>query len=873
MRSIPLALFAALALASCKSKPIFVETDAGPLCEDNLELVNGTCMFVCHRDGDCMAGERCNLFSGQCEMKPPPPDAGPPPPMCTAGATRCTADKKGIETCEDTGTWMTTMTCPPPNGFCQDEKCLVCQPGVTTCDATDMTKLDVCKDDGSGVDVITCTSPATCQSNECRACAPNTYRCSPDGKSLQQCSKGSDITQTWTWTNIGDNFDGTCITGQCVVGGANGYQCVAPQCFPGQIQCKDMSTAQSCGMNGAWVDQPCTGTTQCQAGICVDECADAVNAKSYFGCDYWTTVLDNSVDPLFKGGVLTGQGAAGQTSEFAFVVANRSISPATVTITRYYNGTFETLPTVNVPGRNDAATKGVAVIRVPWQSISPDSNQVGISNSGKARYGYRLQSTKPLTVYQFNPLGAYIDSGSCNNANQCNATTQPDPNVQCNNRVCRYFAYSNDASLLLPAHILGTSYVTMTPDHAVYRPSGVTSNATQPPISNGAITIVATQDNTTVTIKASAKTTAGTLGSVAAINRGQSVVFSGLNSYDVLQVASDDPTDPVAPALNLPNSALGCGLNEFSALYPFNNDYFCRTDTADLSGSVITADKPIAVFGSSACTQFGPGDAACDKVEEMQFPFVTWGTNFVAVRSAPLRLTTGSFASTANAGPDYYKIVAGCPATTCPAGTLVQLHGAGTVVDADLSPSHCVSGSLAGNNCRIAGGNYIEFRSKTSFTITADQPVAVGQFFAGENATTGTTTAAEGDPSFIMLPPVEQWRTNYTILTAPGIKDNYLGLVMDATRVQSVTIDGTAVNGWVALTGTSFQTVNAPVSNGTHVVQVVPKATQPPLPDGGVYNQQPGAGVTVYGFDSYVSYGYTGGLDLQSIVTGINPGG
>jgi hypothetical protein len=525
---------------------------------------------------------------------------------------------------------------------------------------------------------------------------------------------------------------------------------------------------------------------------------------------------------------------------------------------------------VTVPGRNDAATKGVAVIRVPWQTISDNSNQTGISSSGKARYGYRLQSTKPLTVYQFNPLGAYIDSGSCNNANQCTATS--DPNAQCNNHVCRYFAYSNDASLLLPSHILGTSYVAMTPDHNVYRPSGPTSNATQPPISNGALTIVATQDNTTVTIKASAKTTAGTLGPVAAIARGGSAMYT-LNSYDVLQVASDDPTDPVLAALNLPNNALGCGLNEFSALYPFNSDYFCRTDTADLSGSIITSDKPISVFGSSACTQYGPGDAACDKVEEMQFPFVTWGTNFVAVRSAPLRLTNNAFASAANAGPDYYKIVAGCPSTTCPGGTLVQLHGAGTVVDADLSPSHCLSGSLAANTCHVAGGSYIEFRSKTSFTITSDQPIAVGQFFAGENATAGTTTAAEGDPSFIMLPPVEQWRTNYTILTAPGIKDNYLGLVIDSTRVQSVTVDGTAVTGWVALSGSNFQVVNAPVMPGTRVIQVIPKTVQPPLPDGGVYNQQPGAGVTVYGFDSYVSYGYTGGLDLQSIVTGINPGG
>src|SRR6267154_2321672 len=60
---------ALLALVACKTQHVYVAEDAGPECEDNLELVNGTCMFVCHRDGDCMAQEHCNLFTGQCEAR------------------------------------------------------------------------------------------------------------------------------------------------------------------------------------------------------------------------------------------------------------------------------------------------------------------------------------------------------------------------------------------------------------------------------------------------------------------------------------------------------------------------------------------------------------------------------------------------------------------------------------------------------------------------------------------------------------------------------------------------------------------------------------------------------------------------------------
>ena len=115
----------------------------------------------------------------------------------------------------------------------------------------------------------------------------------------------------------------------------------------------------------------------------------------------------------------------------------------------------------------------------------------------------------------------------------------------------------------------------------------------------------------------------------------------------------------------------------------------------------------------------------------------------------------------------------------------------------------------------------------------------------------------------ILLPPVEQWRSSYTVLAAPGIRDNYLGLAVEESKVQEVRIDGVPVTGFTSVGSTGFKVFNAAISVGTHTVDVVPKAGQPAS----------GAGVTVYGFDSYVSYGYTGGLDLKSIVVGVNPGG
>jgi hypothetical protein len=861
-----------LALAACKDKPKFVQPpDAGPECDGNTQLVNGVCRFVCQRDGDCMAGERCNLFLGQCEPKPPPPDAGPPPGNCTAGAVRCSGDKKAIETCQDDATWQTTTMCPPPTGFCQDERCLVCQPGAASC--TDMTHVAICLDDGSGTRMVTCSGQATCQANECRECTPNSYRCSPTGNALQQCEKTGDETATWKWQNVGDNFDGTCITGMCQAGGANGFQCVPPACFPGQIQCKDASTAQSCGSTGAWADAPCPPGGECQAGVCVDECADAVAAKSYFGCDYWTAISDNTVDPLFKGGVSDGgQGAVSQLSEFAFVVTNRSVNPAVVTVTRVYGGVVQPVAVQTVPGRNDPSTKGLWTIKVPWQSIGSSYGNAE-SATGSKRYGYRIQSTKPLTVYQFSPLAAVkytkactATAGSytcsCDESAGFNSLLCPlDPTTYgnlCQNapgggKKCTYFSFTNDASLLLPAHILGTTHVAVTQEQVVFAGNANGANVTDS--LNGHLTIVGTVDNTVVTFKSSALTVAG--GGVAALSKGQTQTFT-LNSYDVLQIASNSLGN---------NNAIECAVNPFQT-----GGYSCRQDN-DLSGTIITSTQPIAVFGGAACTLRPFDRVACDHVEEQLFPFNTWGTSFVGVKANPIKLANGSFAT--NSPPDHYKIVSGCPVNQCPNGTNITITPSNSV-SAVLPPTtHCAAGSnLLTGTCKLLGIGVVEFKSSANFRIDSDQPIEVAWFTTGEGSQAGISTdPSEGDPSMILLPPIQQWRANYTVLAGTDFKSNYLGIAYDNNRVQSVQVDGAAISGFTGVPGTTFLVKNHPVSGGTHVIQVVPKSPQPLQPDGGAYTSVPGAGVTVYGYDSYVSYGYTGGLDLQSIVTGINPGG
>ncbi|MBM4378778.1 MAG: IgGFc-binding protein, partial [Deltaproteobacteria bacterium] len=634
--------------------------------------------------------------------------------------------------------------------------------------------------------------------------------------------------------------------------------CQPAECFPGTTQCKSATVQQLCSPQGKWQDSACSSQpnmgplAECLGGTCVDECADAAAQKSYFGCEYWSAVQDNAIGSFFTG--LTGSARQGTApSLFAFVAANRSAQAATLNVTRWMNGAEQVAATVTVPPRTDPQTRGLAVAYVPWQSVGASSAS-SASSTGKERFGYRVTSSRPVALYQFNPLDSVkagtlsctAPEGATDTGCTENATTGVCRTVNGSKR-CRYYTYSNDASLLLPLHILGTSYVAVAPSHVKSRSPKLFGGWKESNIYNTHLTVVASADNTQVTLSTRAKLVSG--GGVSVPVKGGQQVYT-LNRYDVLQVATDN------------DSNIQCTADPGSF---WGDEELCRVNN-DLSGSLVTASAPVAVFGGSGCSFVPYSSYACDHLEEQVFPFSSWGKSFVATRSHPLRVSNTAFASPANAAPDYYKIVASCPASQCPSGTTVLLSGAASqyTVLTSGTGNGCIAGTALGNAaapCRLMGSAFVEFSSKASFTVETDQPVAVAQFFAGQGATAGSPD--QGDPSMILLPPSEQWRSGYTLLAAPGIRDNYLGLAIDDTKVQEVRVDGAPVTGFTAVGTTPFKVLNAPVSEGTHTIEVVAKPGQPAS----------GAGVTVYGFDSYVSYGYAGGLDLKSIVVGVNPGG
>ncbi len=311
---------------------------------------------------------------------------------------------------------------------------------------------------------------------------------------------------------------------------------------------------------------------------------------------------------------------------------------------------------------------------------------------------------------------------------------------------------TTDAYLGLPTDILGTEYIVLG-----YKNSGYYWNGTE-------FGIVGTASGTTVTITPSVTTGPRPAGVPYNITLNQGETYQLINT---------------GPAPN------------------------------DLSGTFITSDKPIAVFGGNKCANIPQGFSWCDHIVEQLPPVVTWGKNFVTMPLAT-RLNGDTFRFLASTD-----------------GTTVSVNG--TVV-ATLN-----RGQL---HERIITG---------PAQIISDQPILVAQYSNGSSYD-GVTS----DPFMMLIPPFEQFLGGYTVTTpASGFAINFINVVAPSPAVGVITLDGVPIpaESFVPIGTSGFSGAQVAVSLGSH-------ALAGPLP----------FGAFVYGFDAYDSYGYPGGMSLAPVV-------
>jgi RHS repeat-associated protein len=321
--------------------------------------------------------------------------------------------------------------------------------------------------------------------------------------------------------------------------------------------------------------------------------------------------------------------------------------------------------------------------------------------------------------------------------------------------------FSTDGYLGLPVDVLGTEYITLS-----YRNGGG--------LAGSLFSMMAVTDGTVVTITPAADT---------------AVVFPG--------------GTPVTLHAGTPYQIT---LNQGDAYQLVN-----LGATADLSGSFISADKPIAVFGGHACTRIPVEVVACDQLVEQLPSIDKWGTSFVTM---PLAVRTAG---------DTFRVVA------------------------SRNNTHV---SVNGVEVAILNGGQIDERVLTAPSIiTADQPIMVAQY-----ANSFFFDSTNGDPFMMLVPPVDQFLSHYTVATpTPGSQANYINfinVVVPTVEVGSLLLDGSLVpvNSFVNIGTTGYAGAQLPVGVGSHTLS------------GG----HPFAAF-IYGFDAFDSYGYPAGMRLSPI--------
>jgi hypothetical protein len=591
---------------------------------------------------------------------------------------------------------------------------------------------------------------------------PEVVTCAPN---VVQCMGGNAFTCNATGDGWADSAECTGTTPVCVP------EMGCRVCSPGVATCTDDMHAEICDDDGmALVTDDCDAALgeSCVAGECTDlsaACQEARLANSYEGCDYWATQTVNSqlrTDFL-------------DSFHYSLVIGNRQTVEAHV----------EVQGPSGILGSATVVPNSTQVIQLEWNE---DVRRPATGTMPPLVYhsalfpgvAYRVKSDVPVTVYQFNPLEYW-----------------PIPMIG---------SFSNDASLLLPKHVLTRNYIVASRPTFMWRERNPAVEDSE--VFHGIpgfFAVVGVEDGTEVTVDFTARTTAGVTGSgITAYAPGSTGTFT-VNKFDVLQILSEVP------------ASCTISREEVHPSNPYLMSGYCDLgDPYDLTGTLITTSKPVAVYSGHDCT-FVPFDRwACDHLEEQMFPLEAWGTTYLATRTDPVADET-----------NIYRVI-----SREDGNRITFTPDAWAPVD-------------------LNRGEWVEIQSTADFQIEGTEPLLAVQFLVGQ----GDVLDSIGDPSMSLAVPVQQYRTAYNFLAPDDFREdptigqhgeNWVNVT--APTGATVMLDGSAVTGFTPIGDTGFGVSRVQIAGGSHAITSTVEF-----------------GITCYGYGNYTSYMYPGGLDVDPI--------
>ncbi len=393
-------------------------------------------------------------------------------------------------------------------------------------------------------------------------------------------------------------------------------------------------------------------------------------------------------------------------------------------------------------------------------------------------------------AYQNFELEGFNISGILRNSTQVKPISQQAFHVVSESEVTVYALSqaikTSDAFLTIPTDALGTEYLVM-----AYRSDGTATSTTQIDGSStpSQCAIIATDSNTIVHITPTTSTFIG-----------------GLAPRDIILQKGE--------------------------VYLLQDSISPKKLNGDLTGTSITSDKPVAVFGGQQRARLPIGfptlnsrDFLC---EEMQ-PVPTWGRNYFIT---PYPQAT----NTRNRGTDLYRIMASED------NTLVFLNGNPLVM--------------------LNKGQLYENVLNQSEYISSSAPILIAQFKKTSVESQGTNVTS--DPFMMIIPPREQYLKQYRC-TNVQVRDigsdttyteQYMTVIVPKYALDSVKLDGVKINPiekkdipFVYTDQLCVPYVYAwlKVGDGVHSIE----ANVP-------------FGLLVYGYGYANSYGYVGGMALNN---------
>jgi hypothetical protein len=502
-------------------------------------------------------------------------------------------------------------------------------------------------------------------------------------------------------------------------------------CEPSTARC-DGQTSIVCSADGtSEVSVECDETLglSCGAsGRCEGPCATL--GRSYEGCEFYPVTMGSSVRTDLPFGV---------------GVANLSDTDVRITVD---GGELTTSVSVIAPGGSATPIELPWVLSLKLCGTSGDLEiecdpSTAIDASGPA---YRLRASGPVIVYQFSPL-VYVADGIFGSR----------------------FAYSADASLLLPVNAWGSEYVAATRERWLFGARSMPSE----------VVIVAGHDDTEVTVVSNANT--------SSTRRGEPYTFP-LNRGDAYELLAFD---------------------------------------GDLTGTVVSSSRPVQVLAGHFVTRIPADIQAADHLEETMLPTASLGREYVV--APPARNIPGMENGTDQevrivAAEDDVEIEYDPPVQGAP--TFLARKGTAITLGLQDRPLYIrASGRILVSQLMRSGLNY----------VTPYDP----------------NTPEAGDPAMTIAVPLEQLREDYVFYAPVDYEANFATLIAkEGTRV---TLDGEELTpAWQPVGSSEWRVVHVRLGDGNEGSHRL--------------SADDAIGLQVYGFGSWTSYWYPGGLDVDELV-------